>query len=1099
MVASVGAQTNVSCNGGSNGSATVNVTGGTGAYTYSWAPSGGTAATASGLAAGTYTVTVTDANSCTTTQSFTITEPTLLVASAGSQTNVSCNGGSNGSATVNVTGGTGTYTYAWAPSGGTAATASGLAAGTYTITVTDANGCTATQSFTITEPAALVAIAGSQTNVSCNGGSNGSATVNVTGGTGIYTYAWAPSGGTAATATGLTAGTYTVTVTDANGCFTTQSFTITEPTILAASTSQNNVSSAGGNDGSATVNVTGGTGTYTYSWAPSGGTGATASGLAAGAYTVTVTDANGCIHTETFSIIEPATLSGFATLTKNYGDVDFALNAPTSNSTGAFSYASSDATIASITGSTVTIHKPGVVTITAAQAADANHLAASTTATLTINRKDITVSLNAAPVITKQYNGDAQASLVVTNYQLNGLVGADDVTVTGTAQYDNKNTGAGKTITVNGFVLSGLQKDYYTLTTTSATTTGEITAKPITATAGIISKVYDGTDLAVVNFNGFTAANGLVGTDDVQVQYASARYNSKDVGVAKPVTINGLVLSGADNNNYVLNTFTASGDITAKAITVTATAGQTKEYGSADPVLAYSITTGGPLAAGDSFTGALARTSGENVATYAINQGSLSAGANYAISYVGDNFAITPKQLTITADNKEMFEGDAVPALTVSYNGFANGDDNNSLTAQPAVSTTATSASLTGDYTITANGAVSTNYTITYVGGTMKVKAAAPTDIMLATATLYENRPAGSSAGSLSSTSGNPAATYTYSLVPGSGDTDNALFVINGNAINTVGSFDFEQKSTFNIRVRSTTQSNIWLEKTFVITINDVNEKPTIDPLSDKELCHTTGEEQIAVTGISAGPESGQTYTLSIQSDRNIFDKLVIVKGSNGKATIRYVLAPNAVGDAIVKVSVKDNGGVANGGVDLAEQSFKLTVNALPIFTVKSNVSSLKISKGDIVELSAVGNATTYGWANVDGIIGSKNDPMVQVRPMQTTTYSVKGYNAKGCVVEQSITIEVVEDFKLNATNVITPNGDGYNDKWLVRNIESYPNNLVKIFDKAGRMIYTKSGYLNEWDGTINGEPLHEDTYYYIIDLGNGSKLYKGYITIVRD
>ena len=311
LVASASAQTNVSCNGGSNGSATVGVVGGTPGYTYSWAPSGGTAATASGLSAGTYTVTVTDANSCTSTQSFTITQPTALVASASSQTNVSCNGGSNGSATVTATGGAGGYTYSWAPSGGTAATATGLAAGTYTVTVTDANSCVTTQSFTITQPTALIASASSQTNVACNGSASGSATVAVTGGTGSYTYLWAPSGGTAATATGLVAGSYTVTVTDANGCMATQSFTITQPTVLVASASaQTNVSCNGGSNGSATVAVTGGAGGYTYSWLPTGGTAATATGLAAGTYTVTVTDANGCTASQSFTITQPTVLDG---------------------------------------------------------------------------------------------------------------------------------------------------------------------------------------------------------------------------------------------------------------------------------------------------------------------------------------------------------------------------------------------------------------------------------------------------------------------------------------------------------------------------------------------------------------------------------------------------------------------------------------------------------------------------------------------------------------------------------------------------------------------------------------------------------------------
>ncbi|WP_255038020.1 SprB repeat-containing protein [Lacihabitans soyangensis] len=233
------AQTDVLCNGASTGSATVTPSGGNPSYTYEWAPSGGTAATASGLAAGTYTVTVTDANGCQKTATVSITQPTALVASISTQTNVLCNGASTGSATVTVSGGnplfsnttaplggtatittnvSPTYIYSWAPSGGTAATATGLSAGTYTVTVTDANACQKTATVNITQPAALVASISAQTNVICNGASTGSATVTASGGNPNYTYSWAPSGGTAATASGLAAGIYTVTVTDANGC-----------------------------------------------------------------------------------------------------------------------------------------------------------------------------------------------------------------------------------------------------------------------------------------------------------------------------------------------------------------------------------------------------------------------------------------------------------------------------------------------------------------------------------------------------------------------------------------------------------------------------------------------------------------------------------------------------------------------------------------------------------------------------------------------------------------------------------------------------------------------------------------------------------------
>ncbi|MGV3638996.1 MAG: cadherin-like beta sandwich domain-containing protein [Adhaeribacter sp.] len=307
LTASITAQTNLACNGGSTGSATVSVSGGSPGYTYSWSPSGGTGATATGLSAGTYTVTVTDANSCTTTKSVTITQPaSALTASISAQTNVACNGASTGSATVSVSGGTPGYTYSWSPSGGTAATASGLSAGNYTVTVTDANGCTTAKSVTIIQPTALTAFISAQTNVACNGASTGSATVLASGGTPGYTYSWSPSGGTAATATGLSAGTYTVTVTDANACTTTRSVAITQPTALTATATKTDATTLGGSDGSASVSVLGGTPGYTYSWSPSGGTAATATGLAAGSYTVIITDANACTITRTVTVGQPS-------------------------------------------------------------------------------------------------------------------------------------------------------------------------------------------------------------------------------------------------------------------------------------------------------------------------------------------------------------------------------------------------------------------------------------------------------------------------------------------------------------------------------------------------------------------------------------------------------------------------------------------------------------------------------------------------------------------------------------------------------------------------------------------------------------------------
>ncbi|MEO5642874.1 MAG: choice-of-anchor L domain-containing protein [Bacteroidia bacterium] len=306
--------TNVACNGGTNGSAIAVPSGGTPGYTYAWAPSGGTNATASGLAAGTYTVTVTDANGCSTTQQTTLTAPPALTSSA-SSTSVSCNGGTNGTGTVVAGGGSPLYSYSWAPSGGTNATATGLNAGTYTVTITDANGCSRTQPVTITQPTAL-SVSAANTAVSCSG-NDGTATATPTGGTAGYTYSWAPSGGNAATATGLAPGSYTVTVTDANGCVSTQSTTLTQSNSLTSTTTQTNIACFGNANGSATATPIGGTAPFTYAWSPSGGTNATANNLAAGSYTVTVTDNTGCVGTASLTITQPAVLSATSTSVNN--------------------------------------------------------------------------------------------------------------------------------------------------------------------------------------------------------------------------------------------------------------------------------------------------------------------------------------------------------------------------------------------------------------------------------------------------------------------------------------------------------------------------------------------------------------------------------------------------------------------------------------------------------------------------------------------------------------------------------------------------------------------------------------------------------------
>jgi len=322
LASSISSQTNVSCNGGTNGAATASASGGTPGYTYSWSTTPvQSSATATNLSAGTYTCTITDNRGCTKTQTVTINEPTILTSSISSQTNVSCNGSTNCSATVSASGGTPNYTYSWNTTPvQTGVTANNLASGSYTCTITDNLGCTKTQTVTITQSGTLTSSISSSTNVSCNGGANGTVTVSPSGGTPGYTYSWNTTPvQTNATANNLAAGTYTCTITDNLGCTKTQTATISQPTTLSSSISATtNVSCNAGSNGPLKENISGGTHGYTYSWNTTPvQTSATASNLSAGSYTCTITDNLGCTKTQSGTITQPTILSSSISASTN--------------------------------------------------------------------------------------------------------------------------------------------------------------------------------------------------------------------------------------------------------------------------------------------------------------------------------------------------------------------------------------------------------------------------------------------------------------------------------------------------------------------------------------------------------------------------------------------------------------------------------------------------------------------------------------------------------------------------------------------------------------------------------------------------------------
>ncbi|MBX7226824.1 MAG: hypothetical protein K1X55_12400, partial [Chitinophagales bacterium] len=337
--------------GNNNGSIDLSVSGGTSPFTYAWS-NGATTQDISSLAAGTYTVTVTDANGCTASTSVTINNtngPSLST----TKVDATC-GSSNGSIDLSVSGGTSPYTYAWS-NGATTQDISSLAAGTYTVTVTDANGCTASTSVTINNTNGP-SLSTTKVDATC-GSSNGSIDLSVSGGTSPFTYAWS-NGATTQDISSLAAGTYTVTVTDANGCTASTSVTINNTNGPSLSTTKVDAT-CGSSNGSIDLSVSGGTSPFTYAWS-NGATTQDISSLAAGTYTVTVTDANGCAASTSVTINNTngpslSTTKVDATCGSSNGSIDLSVSGGTSPFTYAWSNGATTQDISSLAAGTYTV------------------------------------------------------------------------------------------------------------------------------------------------------------------------------------------------------------------------------------------------------------------------------------------------------------------------------------------------------------------------------------------------------------------------------------------------------------------------------------------------------------------------------------------------------------------------------------------------------------------------------------------------------------------------------------------------------------------------------------------------------------------------
>ena len=285
--------------------------------------------------------------------------------------------------------------------------------------------------------------------------------------------------------------------------------------------------------------------------------------------------------------------------------------------------------------------------------------------TLTGNITTASLSITGVAASNKVYDGSTTATL--TGGSLTGIIGADVVTLTdGTGAFADANVGTAKTVTASGYSISGAGAGNYTLSAQPSGLTADITAASLSITGVSASnKVYDGATTATLTGGSLT---GIVNSDVVTLTAGTGTFADANVGTAKTVTASGYSLSGTGVTNYALSAQPSglTADITARPLTITAHAGQSKKVGAVDPVFAYSITSGS-LVGSESLSGALSRATGETAGNYAIEIGTLSAGSNFSITFASADFTVSPNTSvpTMSANKPKAYPNPVINLLSL--------------------------------------------------------------------------------------------------------------------------------------------------------------------------------------------------------------------------------------------------------------------------------------------------------------------------------------------------------------------------------------------------------------------------------------------------
>lgn len=1013
--------TSLTCYGGTNGSAQVSVSNGSGDYSYSWS-NGANVSQINGLSAGTYTVTVKDnVSGCTVVGAYVVTAPDPITITDVSINDVNCYGNNTGSIDITPAGGTGLYSYSWKNSSnvevGTNQDLSNAPADDYTITISDANNCTFSKMYSIDQPSEALASSVTIKDASCFGSSDGGINLEIWGGTPPYSYAWS-TGDNTQDLSSLSQGHYSVEVTDHNNCKLYLDFDVNQPLVLQGTIATTDVLCNGDSNGSLQASITGGTPPYSYSWKNSStvfsNNTSQLANVPADNYELTVTDAHGCQFVVPATVNEPSQLTTSHTYTNIscFGGANGSIDLTVLGGTPPYSYSWEDE----------------------------NHNVVSTNQDL----QNVPASIYTVTVV--DYNGCTQVVTQELTQPLSGL-SVDENFVDVKCYGDN--TGE-ITLTVHGGT------GPYSYSWTTGQTTNHITGL-VSMTYGYVVEdanlcTYSGSILidqpaqplsvthTKLDVNCFGESNGAIhlttsgGTTPYSYKWKNGTF---DLSSVTPDLVN----YPADTYSYYITD--ANGCKESGSISI-----------NEPPKLTSTIL-------------------GVNILCKGGNNGSVDltvSGGSTPYQYAWSNAAVSEDISSLIAGSYSVLVTDAHNCTTTNSIILTEPQDSLSYTFQKV--------------DVRCNNGHDGQASIDVNGGTFPY------------AYNWSNGDTLSMSNQLS------YGTYSFVVTDANGCilSDSIMInqpdplVLNENITPVTCNGLADGKITISPTGGTAPFSYTWLNSDYVLSAQtkDLIGFPADTyqlQIVDTNNCH------YKIYEILPQPDSLKiSYTTDFVScfgggNGNIF---VTISGgnpaynttwSNGETTQNLENIPKGV----YHLDVVDQKG--------CEDSITVTIiepQPISIDFKSTEVSCIDQHDGTATAIPKGGNGGySYSWS-----IGANTS---FVKDLYAKVYTVTVVDILGCTQTDSIQIQRNMSGCIHPVTAFTPNGDDYNDQWVIDNMDLYPRAEVKIFNKWGNLIYNSKGVYKPWDGTANGVGLPSEPYFYIINLNKeGRKPLTGNITIIR-